>query len=612
MLGWFKNVARRRPYFRGMTRPTLVFALIAALACQQAEGNAFDRAASAATSAKFKEAAKLYAEAATAESDPVRRAKAEIRLANIEWRVFQKHDHARARLRRAVAGPHEAFDAQIELARVAFDADDFNAARVEARKAMKIAKTRRERGRAIAMLARAVLEGPKHDQAEIGETIASLKGVIAEQGPFTEPSRLLLKAALIAGDGATAMEAVNGYYHVSKYSGPPNAIAAAHASLTRVLPTWRGTDAERPAIVEALGGIRFFEEAALVSRGPATDVVNYAKTLERIEDVIETYYRAMANDDEDDDDMKDGIDRELRALWPSISKKKYDRKKAEKELARRFGTYILIGKTGGFIDAHVAHVVGDRNLPIEQYGRKATMRFVELDALVSNGFGTFLSDGRGGDGGWATETEIYQVRPGYANGPLEEWHRLFDDDARALEENEMAEETVRDRERAKTRPIGDFPGLAKRLQKQYRDQVIGELRAKGLSGEPLRDAFLARVEGDEFQYSIVLHEGRHAIDKLSKESFKTWELEYRAKLSEIALADAPRASLQSVLDNTIGGESPHGKANEHLAKGLVTWMEAHRGAIKGLDPALPMLPQADKLTDEQIKAAVRSLDPLAR
>ena len=580
-----------------MNRPILVLALIATLACQQAKGNAFDRASEAAGRADYKEAAKLYAEAARTETDLLRRAKAEIRLANIEWRVFQKHEQARTRLKRLAAGGHESFDAQLELARVAFDTKDLATARIEARQAMKSATTRRERSRAVFALARVALEGPKYDPAEIRDTITSLKDVIAEQGAFTDPSRLLAKAALIVGDGATAMEAIDDYYHVSKFSGPPNAIAAAHASLARLLPAWRGTDPERPAIVEALGGIRFFKEAALVSRGPETDVVAYAKSLDRLEDVIEKYYRDMANDSEDDDDLREGVNRELRS---------------PKALAGRFGTYINVGKTGGFIDAHIGHIVGDRTLSIEQYGRKANMRFVELDAMVSNGFGTFLSDGQGGDGGWATETEIYQVRPAYANGPLRDWQRLFDDETRAQEEKEVLEETARDRERAKTRPIGEFPGLSRRLVRQYLDGVVADLRAKGASDEALRDAFLARVEKEQFQYSILLHEGRHAIDKSSKEKFKVWELEYRAKLSEVALADAPRAALQSILDNTIGGSSPHGKANELLAKGVVAWMEANRAAIKELDPTLPMLPQVDKLSDEQMKAAARSLDPLTQ
>jgi hypothetical protein len=41
-------------------------------------------------------------------------------------------------------------------------------------------------------------------------------------------------------------------------------------------------------------------------------------------------------------------------------------------------------------------------------------------------------------------------------------------------------------------------------------------------------------------------------------------------------------------------------------------MEAHRDAIAGYDAALPPLLQADKLTDEQIVAAVKGLDPMAK
>jgi hypothetical protein len=40
-------------------------------------------------------------------------------------------------------------------------------------------------------------------------------------------------------------------------------------------------------------------------------------------------------------------------------------------------------------------------------------------------------------------------------------------------------------------------------------------------------------------------------------------------------------------------------------------MAAHRAEISGYDPALPPLPQIDRLTDAQIRAAVRRLDPLS-
>ncbi len=120
-----------------------------------------------------------------------------------------------------------------------------------------------------------------------------------------------------------------------------------------------------------------------------------------------------------------------------------------------------------------------------------------------------------------------------------------------------------------------------------------------------RDAFLARVEADEFQYSIVLHEGRHAIDDASGDSFDVWELEYRAKLSQVALSDAPRPALASILNDVIGGDSPHGKANQKIVGALEGWIATHAPEAGGVA-------HADRLTDGQIRAAFRSFEPLAK
>jgi hypothetical protein len=48
-----------------------------------------------------------------------------------------------------------------------------------------------------------------------------------------------------------------------------------------------------------------------------------------------------------------------------------------------------------------------------------------------------------------------------------------------------------------------------------------------------------------------------------------------------------------------------------VMKGLVSWMKKHADEISKLDLDLPLLPQFDLLTDEQIRAAFRSMDPEA-
>jgi hypothetical protein len=566
----------------------LAFLLLLSCGREAMSGTALERARQAFDREDFRQAAKLFDEASRTEAGEDDRADAAVRAANLEWRFFGDTAAARARLQRVATA-----NAHLELSRIARNDRDYAAARTEARKAIAGAKDDRKKRRATVALAEAVVRDPKSPAEELKETVASLRGVIESGGALLAPSRLLARAAIRAGDGIAALEGINGYYHVSKFNGPPHVIAASHAVLARLLPGWSG--GAHPELANALAGIRFFDEAALLAAD--SDIARYAAALQRIEALTNEYYRQMALGDEDEDDLRDGVARETRSM--------------PRDREKRFGTYVLIGQTGGHVDLHMGHRVIDRVMPVEQYGRKAQVRFIAIDGVVSNGYSQWMYDDQSGDGGWGTPKEIYQVRPRYADGPLRACALATDPAAREEHEKRIADETARDRAAEGEHPIRYFRGVPLRLRHQYRDAILADLKAKGLTGDALRDAFLARVEKEQFTSSIVLHEGRHAIDLAAGEKHATWELEYRAKLSEIALAPAPREALASVLDHEVGGDSPHGKATEKLARGLAEWMQKHRAAIAGLDATRPVLPQIDTLTDEQIRAAVRSLDPFA-
>ncbi|HEX7150278.1 MAG TPA: hypothetical protein VF618_02235 [Thermoanaerobaculia bacterium] len=543
---------------------TFLPALLLILACGSDARPPFERANEAAANARFRDAAKLYAQAKT----PA----AELRLANIEWRVFADEAAARKRLERLLQ-TEKAFDAKLELARIALRRGEHAAAESAAREAEKLAKTNAERRRAVLAQARAIVAeaaGARPVNAErLRAAMAALRSIIAAEGPRLEPARLLARAGLLAGDRAVMMEGIDGYYHVSPFSGPPQLIASAYAQLA--------TAPDAGALARALAGIRFFEEAALVAPRDS-EVARYAAMLQRMESIANEHYRQIALGNEDGRALKKSLAAELKTMWPAL-----DFDAALVEMGKRFGGYLILGETGGFADTHIAHKVADSALAVEQYGHRATVRFIALDGIVSNGFQTWRTDGRSGDGGWGTKTEIYQVRPLYADDALEEWIRVTDAE-----------------ERAKYRTEGEaatFEGLSKRLRLQYLDRVLAETKT--------REAFLARIEADTFHYSILLHEGRHAIDDASGESYRTWELEYRAKIAQVALANAPRPSLASIVGDTIGGDSPHGKANEKVVAELTAWIETHA-------PHVQSVMQADQLTDEQIRAAFASLESLAR
>jgi hypothetical protein len=144
-------------------------------------------------------------------------------------------------------------------------------------------------------------------------------------------------------------------------------------------------------------------------------------------------------------------------------------------------------------------------------------------------------------------------------------------------------------------------------------RILDELEERGVPENEQRAAFTRELARRTHASSILAHEGRHAIDKRTPLSFlrRHADKEYRAKLSEVALAPDPGLALTGgILSANIGGSSNHGQANEKIVKVLVAWMRAHEDQISGFDESRPHLPQLDLLTDDQLITAMREVDPL--
>jgi hypothetical protein len=196
----------------------------------------------------------------------------------------------------------------------------------------------------------------------------------------------------------------------------------------------------------------------------------------------------------------------------------------------------------------------------------------------------------------------------YADGPIGDWRLVADDEVRADYVRRTEAETARDATRD---PLAAPIGMTMRMRLQTNDALLAGLKARGLTGDALRSSFLERARDDLFASSILAHEGRHAIDH--KEGIKdSTELEFNAKLSEVAFAPAPRRAVISGILVNLDPSSPHGKANRRIFKGLSEWMHTHASAIAGFDVSKPPLAQFDKLTDDQMRAAFRSMDTLAQ
>jgi hypothetical protein len=558
-------------------------------------------------------------------------------LALMDWKYWSRFAAARDRLLGAADGAEPA-EAWLAMARMEQAGENFAAAREAARHAADRAETGEESRRArIAFAQAAVGEAVRFrllDQIArtdpLVEAFRSLQDEVSVETGVLETSRLLLQAALLLNRGDAAMMAWRSYFHAPAGEPMPNAVADAGGRLVRILPEWKGASAtleERIDLAQALAGSRLFQEAALIARdprGPAAirenpgirEIIAYADGLDEVRKLTVEFYRKTALGIGDPDDYQESVAAVGGSVAPRLLGVDPEALPSEQELTdlleERFGAFISLDKTAGYFDLHMGHRVIDETRTVEQYGHSAELRFVSLDNMVSNGFQSWAWEGGAQHGGWAGPDTIWQVRPAYASDPLEIWRRLHSEQELQDFMEEMDRETGLDEARAAENPYSFLPGLSMRLKYQGITGILEELNGDGLDDEALRLAFLAAYEHTVQESSIFAHEGRHAIEKRRDSSYQSgWKAEFSAKLSEVAFAPRPRLAFGGIVSAGIGDRTPHGRANLKIMKGLIAWMEEHRAEIKGFDPGRPLLPQFDRLTDEQMRVAIRSMDPLA-
>ena len=459
----------------------------------------------------------------------------------------------------------------------------------------------------------------------LGLAVERLAAVVHAAPGRADDSYALLLAALAVDDGLTALEAWRAYFDIG-LTPRPAAIATADRTLADVLPTWNGARASalaRRRVVDALADSRLYVAAALVARGrgaptPAgrdADVVAYAAFCRALGRAADDYYRETLLGRARPEDLSRAYVRLTRALWPRLSwpgtPPRYFPAGADRELARRFGAMPHFGRSAGYFDLHYGHVISDRTQTVVQYGHRATVHHVVLDGMASDGFQSWAWDTRGYHAGWQSGDAIVQVRPALTENPSAMWDVVADSTTVAVTAAQLAVDSAADWTRVAVHPIAYVPGTAFRLMRDGARALLDSLRGAGLTGDSLRDAFIHEADADIREASIFSHEGRHAIDRALGITDDV-ELEYRAKLSEIAFAPRPKLVLGGIVHASIGDATPHGRANARVLRGVIDWMASHRQAIPGLDPSRPLLPQLPLLSDAQLRAAFRSLDPLAR
>ncbi len=499
-----------------------------------------------------------------------------------------------------------------------------------ARRAFAVAMNVADSSRAARRLGEAALAG--RDTMALRRAHQILTLLLPESHGFLEFSRIALRVALRVGDGPRALDAWRSYYAAEVEREHAGLIESARRTLVARLPDWGrspATAAQRADLAAAFANAAMFEEATIVATGlgaggplppPSDDrtaeILLYADHLRHVEAATNEYYRSITIGNGDFDRYRASLDSMAGSLWQRLpwpdGPAAYDLDVWASEMRHRFRAFFrLVNVTGGRA-LWYGHLVADDSLTATQYGQVAPLRYLLVDGLVSDGFSGWAWDYQSRTGGSATEDYILQFRPAYAGNGGDAWWRLTDPAESRRRAEREAEESVQDWIRAERDPYGYLPGLAERIDRQGLTYLRDSLAASGLRGENLKKRFMGLYHDAVFQTSIFAHEGRHAIDRRrGLAGDPTEEKEFRAKLSQVAFAQYPRLAFGGIFTRNIGNATSHGQANLRIMRGLVAWMAAHATGIADLETDRPLLPQLDRLTDEQLRAAFRSMDPLA-
>jgi len=89
------------------------------------------------------------------------------------------------------------------------------------------------------------------------------------------------------------------------------------------------------------------------------------------------------------------------------------------------------------------------------------------------------------------------------------------------------------------------------------------------------------LQDETFSVRFLAHESQHFADRQAFPNLESWELEYRAKLVELALADASQASTVELICENRGTskESSHGYADTHVVDDVTKFAKAQPGDL---------------------------------
>ena len=401
-------------------------------------------------------------------------------------------------------------------------------------------------------------------RADVELAITSIGELLGRDPGQRHLLRIQFELAVLAGQGDKALEAWARYFHLATHDDAGSSLPAVNLRrLSRSLRGWEGERLEpqqREDLATRLSVARVYPLTAAVLRGLPADriavspeirmLLRYERFLDSVSTAVVAHYRSIAIEG----DSKSRAERFTEVIlalaedvWRDVAPEsrtaEFTRDRFLSDMNDRFGAGMRLGKANGWFSLTWGHVVIEFDQRVEQYGFGGVLRFRSLDFEVSNGFMNWYLDDHQYIGGWKTEGDpyVYQVRPIYVRQPYLAW--------RSVTASGSGTEGSEDQESEATADAGVIPqSTLERMLLDGRRDLLRSLENRHSTQTSLREAYLRQYEKLTLEHAILAHEGRHGIDfELSGGLLSSDELEFRAKLSEIAFSSHPKIALAAIL-----------------------------------------------------------------
>lgn len=569
-----------------------------------------------------------------------------IALRNIgiqDWKFYKNYELAKKRLAEAIQIGDYISESYVVLNRIENEAKNYSKALAAAEKSLENATSAADSTYATYLYSKTILKEASSftlqkkqlDLVKLQKASTLLQKILSKNPTHVNAAEVLLGISLLLKDGKLALKSWLAYYRFTNANAAYTYLKESAKVLSLELPMWNSNTInfqQTKAIIVALGNSRFYNLAKLVALTEnkslhakiktdveIQDIIHYVNYLQELKDNTNEYYR-IATIEKNEDKItqnRDAFISNFRTTNNLLMKKlsvfeknttEYSVREFREKLRTHFGTVQIVASTSSSttLGLVMGHIVNERTETIKQYNHESDFTFTEIDMMISNGYPSWYWEDRGA-GGFAVEDGFLRVKQLFKSLPINAWQRITDPVKRGKIEKEIAEKLFSNSIDEKT----IFSGLSQKLELDALSDLYNDLKSQGYQDIKLQLKFIEVYESYRARATMFAHEGRHSLDKkVLKNKYRSLGatvIEYRGRLSQIVFSKEPRLELSNMINGV--NTSPTGLSNKMIVDVAKEWILKNHGKIKNYDATQTPISQLYKLTNAQIIACYKAVDP---